>query len=323
MTKLQKILSVVVVLQLALVAVVFWPRETAATESGPLFADLDITNLQRITIAGENEESIEFVRQGEAWVLPEAGDYPANDTGLSEMVANIASIQTNRLIARTPDSHRRLQVADDDFQRRVSLTRSDGTVETLFVGTTGTGQATNVRRGGEDETYSTNAVQTWQINPGIASWIDTSYVSVSQPEVNRVVLENSNGRLEFARVSETEWELASLPEGEVFNQTAFTTMLNQIVNLRMNRPLGKEAAASYALDPPQATVTLFTDSDTFTLLVGAIDAEANTATVKWSGSDYYAAVSSFSVDKLPTFTTADFIQEPTPEPEAAAPTPEG
>ena len=327
MTKLQKILSGFIVLQVALVAVVFWPRGTTVSEAGPLFSNLDIASIQRITIAGESGESLEFVRQGEAWIVPEAGDYPANDTSLEEMVTNLSAIQTNRLIARTPDSHSRLQVADDDFLRRVTLTRNDGTVETLFVGSTATGQETHVRRGGEDETYLTNAVQSWQVNPQISSWIETAYVSLTAPEVNRVVVENGNGRLEFTRVSESEWEFDGLAEGEVFNQTAFNTMLNQIVNLRMSRPLGTVAETSYGLDTPQATVSLFTEDDTFTLLVGATDEEASTTTVKWSGSDYYAAVSSFSVESLPTYTSTDFIQEPiptpTPEIEAATPTPEG
>ena len=327
MTKLQKILSGFIVLQVALVAVVFWPRGTAVSEAGPLFSNLDIASIQRITIAGESGESLEFVRQGEAWIVPEAGDYPANDTSLEEMVTNLSAIQTNRLIARTPDSHSRLQVADDDFLRRVTLTRNDGTVETLFVGSTAAGQETHVRRGGEDETYLTNAVQSWQINPQISSWIDTAYVSLTAPEVNRVAVENDNGRLEFTRVSESEWEFDGLAEGEVFNQTAFNTMLNQIVNLRMSQPLGTVADTSYGLDTPQATVSLFTDDDTFALLVGATDEEASSTTVKWSGSDYYAAVSSFSVESLPTYVPADFVQAPTPTPtpetEIATPTPEG
>jgi hypothetical protein len=323
MSKLQKILSGFVVLQLALVVVVFWPRGTAVSDAGPLFTNLDIANIQRIAIAGENDEIIEFVRDGDSWVLPEAGNYPANETSLAEMITNMSAVQTNRLISRTPDSHARLQVADNDFLRRVTLTRNDGTAETFFVGSSATGQDTHVRRGGEDETYLTNAVQSWQISSGIASWIDTTYVSLTQADINRVVVENNNGRLEFARVSDTDWELADLAEGEVFDQTAFTTMLNQIVNLRMSRPLGTAAEASYGLDTPQATVTLFTDADTFTLLVGATDEEASTTTVKWSGSDYYAAVSSFSVENIATYTTADFIQEPTPELEIPIPTPEG
>ena len=327
MTKLQKVLSGFIVLQVALVAVVFWPRGTAASEVGPLFSNLDIANIQRITIAGDSGESLEFVRQGEAWIVPEAGDYPANDTNLAELVANLSAIQTNRLIARTPDSHNRLQVGDNEFLRRIILTRDDGTVETLFVGSTAAGQETHVRLGGEDETYLTNAVQSWQVNPQISSWIDTTYVSLTADEVNRVVVENGNGGLEFTRVSESEWEFDGLAEGEVFNQTAFNTMLNQIVNLQMSRPLGTVAESSYGLDSPQATVSLFTEDDSFTLLVGVANEEASTTIVKWSGSDYYAAVSSFNVQNLPTYTPADFVQEPTPSPtpeaETAIPTPEG
>ena len=56
MTKLQKVLSGFIVLQVALVAVVFWPRGTAASEVGPLFSNLDIANIQRITIAGDISE---------------------------------------------------------------------------------------------------------------------------------------------------------------------------------------------------------------------------------------------------------------------------
>ena len=315
MNKLQKILSGFVVLQVALVAVLFWPRGMAVTAPQPLIANLNAADIQRVAINDDTGASIEFVRQGDDWVLPTADDFPANGERLTEIVGKLAAIQTSRLIAQTAASHKRLQVADDDFLRRINLTRSDGTVETLFVGSSPNAQGTHVRRSGEEETYLTGAVQSWEVGTLMSSWIDTAYVTLAQEDVNRVVVENGNGRLEFARVSESEWELAEMGEGNVFNQTAFTTILNRLTNLSMNAPLGKVAQAGYGLNAPQATVTILTNDDTFTLTIGAKDEATDSYTAKWSASEYYVSVSSFSVEQLTTAIPTDFIQQPTPAPE--------
>ena len=303
-------------LQIALVALAFWPRGTAVTESRPLFANLSADDIQRVTMIDENGDSIELMRQGDGWVLPTADNFPADSERVTEILGKIAKIQTNRLIAQTEASHKRLQVADDDFLRRINLTRSDNTVETLFVGSSPNAQGTHVRRGGEDETYLTGEVQSWELSPLLSGWIDAVYVSLTQADVNQVVVENGNGRLEFARVSDSEWELAELGSNDDFNQTAFTTLLNRIANLRMNAPLGKVAAAGYGFNAPQATVTVITNDDTFTLTIGNKNEETDTYNAKWSGSDYYVTVSSFSVEQFTTATPSDFVQQPTPAPEA-------
>ena len=315
MTKLQKALSGFVILQIALVAIVFWPRNTAIAESRPLFADLTADDVQRITMADASGTNLEFVWADGSWVLPAADDFPANDEQLTELVGKIANIQNSRLIAQTAASHTRLQVADDEFLRRISLTRSNGNVDTLFVGSSPNAQGTHVRRSGEAETYLTGEVQSWEISTLMSSWIDTAYVSLTAADVQRMVVENGNGRLEFARVSDTEWELAGLGANDVFNQTAFTSLLNRLVSLRMNAPLGKLAEAGYGLNTPQATVTLFTEEGIHTLTIGNRNDEDNTYTAKYSATDYYVTVSSFTVEQFTTATPADFIQQPTPAPE--------
>ncbi|MCB8943549.1 MAG: DUF4340 domain-containing protein [Ardenticatenaceae bacterium] len=318
MNKLQKILSGFVLVQLALVVAVFWPRGAGAvSEAGPLLTNIGADDIQRMTIADDTGASIELVRQGEGWVLPSADDFPANGERVAEILGKMAGIQNGRLIAQTEASHKRLQVADDAFLRRVSLTRSDGTVETLFVGSSPNAQGTHVRRSGEDETYLTGSIQSWELNPLLSSWIDTSYMALTTGDVQRVVVENGNGRLEFARVSDTEWELAGLNAADVFNQTAFTTLLNRLANLRMTTPLGKVAEAGYGLNAPQATVTIMTNDDTVTLTVGAKNDETDTYTAKYSGSDYYVTISSFSLEQLTTATLDDFVQQPTPAAEEA------
>jgi hypothetical protein len=321
-TKLQKILLGLFVLQIILVGAVFWPRQTAVAEPQPLFTNLNVADLNRVVITDENGESLEFVREGEDWVLPAVGNYPANSQRLEEALGKLTAVQTNRLIARTADSQKRLQVADDDFLRRLSLTRADGTVETLFVGSSPNAQGSHVRRGGETETYLTDAIQSWELTPQISSWIDTTYIALTADDVNEVIIENENGRLDFTRNADNEWQLAGLAEGQEFNQTAFTTVLNQLVNLHMNAPLGTAEQPNYGLDNPQATVTLVTADDTSTLLIGAKDEATTTYTAKWSGSDYYVTISAFSADKLVMATPADYIQEPTPPAEAITPTPE-
>jgi hypothetical protein len=311
MTKLQKILTSLFVVQLVLVVVVFWPRGTAVAEAGPLFPDFNADDIVRVNISDSDGETA-FVREGDGWALPDAGYFPANGEKISEILGKIAAMQTSRLIARTRESQARLQVDAEDYVRRVDMETADGTQYRLYIGSSPNAQGTHVRRGDRQETYLTGEIQNWEVASPINNWIDGAYVTLDREAVTAVTVENGNGVLNFEKVSETDWTMTGLGADQVFAATEFNTLLGQIVNLRMNRPLGKTQQAEYGLDNPQAIVTVTTDEGTFTLQIGALDADNSTYTAKWSGSDYYVTVNSFSVESFVTYTQDSFIEQPTP-----------
>jgi len=92
---------------------------------------------------------------------------------------------------------------------------------------------------------------------------------------------------------------------------------NQATSFRMEAPVGVEEQASFGLDNPQATITLETPEETYTLLIGAQDTEDNSYFAKASNSPYYVRISNFTADSFVAKTRENFIQDPpTPTPEA-------
>lgn len=330
MTRLQQLLSGLFVLQLVLVAFVFWPR-TAAGESGPLLPEFTADDVTGILIEdGTSGDQVSLILVDNEWVLDNGSGYPANGSKISELLTKLEEMQSNRLVAQTATSHRRLQVAEDDFVRRLVLTTADGET-TLYIGRAPTAQATHVRLENQDETYLINNIANWEINAAITSWIDTVYTSLDRDSVTSLTLENANGTFEFEKEGDT-WTYAGLPEGETFNQTPFNGILSRIVNLTLAEPLGTEERPEYGLDEPAAVLTVTVTNDgeegegeseetTYTLTVGAEDEESETTVVKWSGSPYYVRVSSFNVQSMIENTAEEFIQAaaeatPTPTPQA-------
>lgn len=321
MTRLQQLLSGLFILQLVLVAFVFWPR-TAAGESGPLLSEFAADDVTGIRIEdGTTGEQVSLALVDNEWVLDNDSGYPANGAQLSELLTKLAEMQSNRLVAQTATSHRRLQVAEDDFVRRLVLTTTDGETTTLYIGRAPTAQATHVRLEERDEVYLVNNLANWELNAAISNWIDTAYTAVERDTITSLTLENANGTFEFQKEGDA-WTYSGLPEGETFNQTPFNGLLSRLVSLSITEPLGTEERPEYGLDEPAAALTITTTNDegeeeTNILAVGAGDEESQTTVVKWSESPYYVRVSSVSVQSLVEQTAEDFIQvtaEPTPIP---------
>jgi hypothetical protein len=336
MNKLNRILIVILVLQLALAAVVFWPRQATTVEAQSLFPNLETSRVVRVTITGADGERIELAKEGAGWVLPEADNYPVQSTEVSAMIDKIVGLQTGQMVTETSGSHERLGVADDSFERKVELELDDGTRYTLYLGTSPSFGATHVRAGGEDQVYLTTALLASDVGVLPTDWADRTYFSVPQEQVMRLSLENQNGEFTFIRLvsggelapAQEVWSMPDLATDETLNTSAVQTLLNRATSVAMQRPLGTEEKPEYGMDSPTAVVTLRTQSEesgtkNYTLRVGAKNPEDGSYVVISSESPYYVQVSELAVQSLVENARQDFLElPPTPEatPEA---TPEG
>lgn len=322
MNRTQRILAIVLVLQIVLIAVVFWPRAGEVQAGEALLGSLDTAQVTRLNIDDADGNRITLVKSDGNWVLPEAGDYPAQADKIETMLQNLAGIETNRLITRTAASHERLGVAADEYERRIRLEGSGGESAVLYVGTSSGAGATHVRLEGQDEVFLTGEISSFDVGASPSNWIDTTFVSLSGDQVTGMVLENANGIYEFEKDPESgEWSLKDMPEDRQLNSSKVTSLVNRLSTLRMAQPLGKGEQPEYGFDQPNAIVTLVaTDENdattTYTIEVGAISAEGDNYYVRSSVSDFIVLVASTSLDDVVNDALEDFLQEvstPTPE----------
>jgi hypothetical protein len=326
MTKRNWILTAVLAVQVLVIAVIFWPRDTASGEQDRgLFPGLETDRVAALTITEGDGSTLRLAKQAGGWVLPEADDYPVQDDKVPPLLAKIVALQADRLVTQTGDSHKRLKVADEDFERHIELELADGTRHHLYVGTSPSFGATHVRAGDQDQVYLTSEISAYDADSASTRWVDSVYFTVPNEELVALTLENSNGTFEFAREGDT-WTMAGLAEDEEFDEPTFLTLVGRVNSIPMLRPLGTEDQVAYGLGEPNAVVTVKAESGeagerTYTLRVGAQEPEDLSYVVISSESPYHVRVSEYTVKDFVEKGRQDFLVPPaTP---TAEPTPTG
>jgi hypothetical protein len=285
-----QVLAGVLVVQIILVAVVFWPRP-AATGGGALLADFQAADAVGLTIRDNQGNTVTMRKMNGTWVAPDVGDYPAQADTIDALLAKLAGLSANRLATRTAASHKQLQVGTDTFLRQVDLEMADGSTIRLFFGSSVGYSTTYARLDGHDETYLVD-LTTSDLPAQLSGWVNLVYLQVDPDTVTAVKVRNAGGTLAFSRPLTGTWALADLPAGATLDPSRVSSLLQQVTTVRMARPLGKEDKPEYGMASPLAVVTLQTAEKEIVLTIGAQDPAASSYVVRSSESPYYVQLSS-------------------------------
>ena len=307
MNRTQQILTGVLIVQIILAVVTLWPeppKEPGVALLGGITAD----QITSFSVADNTGSVVTLERSGDTWVISGTDDFPANSETVTKVLEDLVLVKTGRTVATSPDSFARLQVADDDFLRRIWIKDDQGKEYTLYLGSTVGTSATHVRLSGSNETLLTDMVTAYDFGNSVRNWIDPTYVEVPRAQMTKMTLQNSTGTYEFTNEGTSEeenWVMAGLKSGEVFNPNNMVSMLTRLTNLQMTVPLGKTEKPEYGMDEPSAIVTLdYTDdagnAQQLVLTVGALDETDGTYYVHASTSEYYV--------KIQSYTMTDFVE---------------
>jgi hypothetical protein len=308
MSRLNQILIALLVVQIALVAYVFWPRPTAQAEGGPLVSGFNAAEVVSLTISDGDGHRVALAKSGDGWVLPEAGDFPVKADSVTPFLDKIGALKTNRLVTQTESSHRRLQVAPDEFNRLVEISLADGSSHKLFIGSSAGAGATHVRADDQPQVYLTADLTGWDANAQASAWIDTLYFTLPQTATVALTLENQNGRFEFDKTGDS-WSMAGLAAGETLKSDEVTRLVNLASTVRLAEPIGRTEQTDFGLAEPLAVVTLKTADSDYTLHVGTKNSDTNNYVIKASNSPYYVWVAETTVNDFVTRSRADFVEQ--------------
>lgn len=318
-----QILLAALLVQIILIAVVFWPRAgsaTATAQDTPLFQGVTADRITRLAIRDAEGGEVALEKKNGAWVLPAADDYPCEASRVSDFLQKLAGLKADRLVTETEQSHGRLKVADDDYERMITFTLDDGTGYTLFLGTAPTYQVSHVRVAGQNEVYLVSGFGITDASSAPMAWVNIEYVSIPQDRIEKLTIQNDKGTLIFHRGEDGTWQMEGLAEDEKLDQNLVLAMVGRLESWPMTEPLGKEAKPEYGMDDPSAVVTIEAKDDagqakTYTLTIGAKDAD-NSYVARFSKSDYYVRVSDYSAQDFVEKGHQDFLRlPPTPTPE--------
>ena len=247
------LLVVLLAVQLVLLAI------SALTSSGaearpvePVLAGISAADIERFSFADDMGDEVTVARSADGWVLPGADDFPVDGDKVEEILDKLALLDTRRLVAAKSANFARLQVAEQEYRRKLSL-EGGGESATLFLGGSGGVDTVYVRRAGEDNVYLGVGLNSWELSTQISTWIDSSYVNVAQDDVLEIIVENGAGVFTFVRDGDS-MTYADLAEGELFEDTRMPIVLRNAAVIRMLQPLGLEALDDYELAEPRVAV---------------------------------------------------------------------
>jgi Domain of unknown function (DUF4340) len=315
MSRGNQILAALLVVQIAVAALVLWPREAAVAGGEPLLAGIEADQVVRVTISDLVDGQIQLAKVQGAWVLSGTGDYPCQEDAVPDLLDKLLAIDASRLVSEQETSHKRLRVSAEDPMRKIELVQADNTFQTLYVGTSPSYSVSHVRLDGQDQVYLASGLSSSDAAVSAASWIDTLYLQVEQDQVTAITLENTNGRFVFTKDEAGTWTMDGLQAEETLDESAVSGLLGRISSLRMLVPLGKEEKSDYGMDAPGAVVTVRAGGETTVLTIGAQGGEDNAYAAKSSASPYYVRMAEYAAGDWVDKTRDDFLTlPPTPEP---------
>jgi hypothetical protein len=259
LSTINRILAVVLVVQIAAALVIFLPTVTNNQQptGGPLLTGFNSDNVLGLIIQDNSKNELDLAKSGTDWVLSKADNYPVTASTVSSFLDKLKALQANRLIAQNPSSQNRLQVASDNFQRLVEIQQTGNKVTRLYIGSSGGANATHMRVDDQAQIYLTSGLASTDAATTASTWITIPYFSITQANIVSLKIQNKNGTFNFKMVNGA-WTLDGLTSSEQFNSASVTPLLTQVSSVNLTTPFGKTTQDKFGLSAPLATVTITT-----------------------------------------------------------------
>ncbi len=171
----------ILAIQCALVAAVYWPqaanRPAARLE---VFAAFEHSSIDEILVGDEHDNETLLVKVGDRWVLPELEGLPAEAAMIDKLLNALTSDELQWPIADSIAARQRFQVAPYYYQRRIRLLEGNQSQGTFFLGKSPGFRKVHVRNADQDAIYniSFNAYDA----PGHSgAWLDRKLLQIRTP----------------------------------------------------------------------------------------------------------------------------------------------
>ena len=288
MDRISRILVMVFGLQLLLILVFWFGLDGELDQPGSLI-ELDRTQIMTIEI-NDGENTARLVRNSENWADGASvnDEFPADSVKIVDVLGKILALESGWPIASTTAAHQRFEVAESNFQRRIDVSDSGGSVlATLFAGTSPGFGKVHARLLGEEDVFSVK-LSNYEIASGVDDWLDKRLLAVDRDPVK-------------IRIKRPGGQADSLDRGDEFlwtwngNKTDSEKVLDYIARFQNLRVLGIAEPQSGGV-ATQTSIELGFPQETITLNFFETGEDEFTVTSTKIAGTY--RVASYSVDRL-------------------------
>lgn len=281
MNRVNKILLGALVAQLALLVLVWTSTgDSAPAKPQPVLAGFDVAKVTRLQVfPSKTDESgatasppvtpLDLVKRGQDWVVASSHDYPARPGAVVELLGKLGGLTHAGTIARGAARAKQLEVADDDYQRKLVVT-ADGKDVTVLLGGPIGGRQTALRVSPGPEVVAVSGLSAWAVDPALRSWVSPTYGEVARERISQVLVQRDGQDLQVAKDG-AQWKVSlggapvALAAGEVIDAAAIDEVLGQVSMVELTSVADKKLTEG----KPLATISVWASDPTSTPAAGS------------------------------------------------------
>jgi len=191
-------------------------------------------------IEGPNGARAELVKAGGAWTVASRGGFPAQPGKVEGLLERLTALQRAAPVATSAEAAARFQVADDRFERRITVEAKGAKVAALLVGAQASMRTVHVRLPGAREVQLAE-LGAWEVRPEPDDWIDRTVLHIPRDQiaavtVGDVTLERAaqaTGSTADAKPSAAQpaWRVAAAPKGASLDAAAAEALVQAVADL--------------------------------------------------------------------------------------------
>lgn len=177
MSRLTHLLTLVLAVQLLLVAALFWPRENPGdSDARAALMSLQTADIDRILV-DSGADSLLLRRDGARWVMPDYHRLPVQQSRLDRVLLDLPAQPRGWPVASSATATERFEVAPGNFQRKLEYYSGDNSRATLFIGTSPGFRKVHVSPAGDENVYAVE-FNTFEVPVSPDEWLDKSLLQI-------------------------------------------------------------------------------------------------------------------------------------------------
>jgi len=272
-----------------------------AGSQGPLLT-FQGDQVKAIRIQTPEGEPVLLAKTDNGWAIPALGDLPAAEHKVTGLLSKLEGLQKGLPVATSEEALKRFKVADQSFERKLTLEQGDSKPAILYLGDSPGFRRLFVRAADDTAVYEAE-LGLFDVPDKADDWSDRTLLHLDAEKIQRLTLAD----LTLERSGEN-WRLTDLAEGEEQDQQAIEDAVRRIANIDFLGVLEdkEEPALSKDTSPLEIEATLAggeTVSYTLTKL-----AEGNDYLLKASNRPQRFTIADYTAKRLTAMDRSDLLK---------------
>ncbi|WP_295583872.1 DUF4340 domain-containing protein [uncultured Lamprocystis sp.] len=249
----------------------------------------DAKTVTAVRIEGGGQSAL-LARGDKGWLIADLGDFPADGAKIDQLLEKLAALKRPLPVATSREALKRHKVADEGFERKITLESGDTPLAALLLGDSPGFKRQLVRVGGESAVYDVE-LPLFEVSNRHDDWLTRDQLQVDQEQIKRI--------------SAADWTLIKGQDGwqlegtdEKPDAAAVTNLLGRISSLSYRGVLGTQNQPEYNQAAPTLDLRLqLADGSTREYRISKVKDGADSV-LKVADRPWYFKLSDMDLDGL-------------------------